>query len=598
MSKEIWILATLAVCLATTANAMVLTEKAKTDYCIVIGSDAIPADKTAAAELQSYLKQVTGADFPIKTEYEVTAGTPEILVGPTTTVKRLTPDVDWAKLGHDGIVIRTVGDKLILAGERPRGTLYAVYTFLEDTVGVRWWTSTESFIPSKKTLRIPELNVNYTPKLRSREAHYRDLNENPIFAAKLKLNGHFYPIPPEYGSHVGFIGFVHTSYGLISPDKYFAQHPEWFSEINGKRVNSGAQLCLTNDEMRKELTKNALEWIRKEPAGGILSVSQNDCFNPCQCSKCKAVADEEGSQSGPMIRFVNAVAEDIEKQYPDILVETLAYQYTRKPPLHVKPRQNVVVRLCSIECDFSKPLDSEANKAFRDDLLGWKAIAPNLFIWDYVTDFWNYLQPHPNIRVLGPNERFFVGNNTIGLFEQGDSYTTIGDFVRLRAWLFGHLEWDPSRDERKLTTEFLTGYYGPAAPYLQQYLDLIHDTFEKTGKALPCGTGDLSYLTLPVMNKATELFAKAEQSVAKDPVLARRVRRDRMPLDYVWLVRYGDLKKEADAGSLPFAGPKDPAKACSEFIDLAHEWKANFFAEGRPFDPHAADLKALFAPGK
>ena len=598
MSKEILIV--LAMCLAATANAMTLTEKSKTDYCIVIALNAIASEKTAATELQQYLKQVTGAEFPIKTEYEVKAGTPEILVGPSLTVKRLLPDVDWAKLGQDGIVIRTIGDKLILAGGRPRGTLYAVYTFLEDTVGIRWWTSTESYVPIKKTLRIPELSVNYTPKLRSREAHYRDPNENPLFAAKLKLNGHFYPIPPEYGSHVGFVGFVHTSYGLIPPDKYFATHPEWFSEINGKRVNQGAQLCLTNEEMRKELVKNALEWIRREPAGGILSVSQNDCFNPCQCARCKAVAEEEESESGPMIRFVNAVAEDIQKEYPDILVETLAYQYTRKPPLHVKPRNNVVVRLCSIECDFSKPLDSEANKAFRDDLLGWKAVAPNLFIWDYVTDFWCYLQPHPNMRVLAPNIRFFVDNNTIGLFEQGDSYTTIGDFVRLRTWLFAHLEWDPSRDENKLISEFLTGYYGPAAPYVQQYLDLIHDTFDKSGLALPCGNRNLSYLTLPVMNQATELFAKAEQAVAKDPVLARRVRRDRMPLDFAWLMRYNDLKKEADAGNLPFAGPNDPVKACDDYIALAHECNAKFFSEGSPFDPRMAEVKAMFtpAPGK
>ncbi|HET6453966.1 MAG TPA: DUF4838 domain-containing protein [Armatimonadota bacterium] len=593
MSKEILIV--LAMCLAATANAMTLTEKSKTDYCIVVASNAMPAEKTAATELQQYLKQVTGADFPIKTECEVTAGTPQILVGPSLTVKRLLPDVDWAKLGQDGIVIRTIGDKLILAGGRPRGTLYAVYTFLEDTVGVRWWTSTESYVPIKKTLRIPELSVNYTPKLRSREAHYRDPNENPLFAAKLKLNGHFYPIPPEYGGHMGFVGFVHTFYGLIPPDKYFADHPEWFSEIDGKRTTTHAQLCLTNEDMREELTRNALEWIRKDPAAGILSVSQNDCFNPCRCAKCKAVAEEEGSESGPMIRFVNAVAEDVEKEFPDILVETLAYQYTRKPPLHVKPRNNVVVRLCSIECDFSKPLDGEANKAFRDDLLGWKAVAPNLFIWDYVTDFWCYLQPHPNMRVLAPNIRFFANNNTIGLFEQGDSYTTIGDFVRLRTWLFAHLEWDPSRDENKLISEFLNGYYGPAAPYLQQYLDLIHDTFDKSGLTLPCGNRNLSYLTLPVMNQATRLFIKAHQAVANDPVLVRRVLRDRMPLDYAWLVRYSDLKAESEKTGVGFGGPRDPQKACQEFIDLAHEWNAKFFSEGSPFDPRMAEVKAMFA---
>ena len=577
-------------------DAMIIADKTTPRCVIVLASDATAPERTAATELQSYLKQVTGADFEIRPEIEVSETAPQIIVGQSSRAKRLCPDVDWAALRQDGIVIRTLGDRLVLAGGRPRGTLYAVYTFLEDTVGVRWWTSTESTIPSKKTLNIRDLDVVYTPKLRSREAHYRDPNENPLFAAKLRMNGHFYAIPAEYGGHMPFVGFVHTFYGLIPPSRYFEQHPEWFSLIDGKRTTSWSQLCLTNDEMRAELTKNALDSIRRSRSAGIISISQNDCFNPCQCDKCKAVVAEEGSEAGPLIRFVNAVAADIEKEFPDILVETLAYQYTRKPPLKVKPRDNVVVRLCSIECDFSKPLDSEANKAFRDDLLGWAAVAPNLFIWDYVTDFARYLQPHPNMRVLAPNIRFFVNNNTIGLFEQGDSYTTTGDFIRLRTWFFAHLEWDPSLNEMKLIKEFLEGYYGPAAPYLQHYLDLTHDAFTKSKLGLPCYNTNLSFLTLDVMNQATDLFAKAEQAVADDPVLAKRVRRERLPLDYVWLVRYKDLKKEAQSSKASFAGPKDPVEACAEWIDLSRAWKTDFFREGSPFETHVTDLEEMFTP--
>ncbi len=590
------LLIALAVCVASSAGAMTLAERSKTGHVIVVASDAIAPERTAAAELQKYLEQVTGAEFPIKTEFEAKANTPQILVGPSRTAKSLLPDVDWTKLKHDGIVIRTVGSRLILAGGRPRGTLYAVYTFLEDTVGVRWWTSSEEYVPEKKTLRIPDLNINYTPKLEYREVHYRDPNENPLFAAKQKLNGFFHRVPEEYGGHYRFLGFVHTFYALISPDRYFKDHPEWFSEIDGKRTTSRAQLCLTNDEMRRELTKNALEAIRRDPTAGIISISQNDWYNPCQCAKCKAVAEEEGSEAGPLIRFVNAVAEEIEKEFPDMWVETLAYQYTRKPPLHVKPRNNVVVRLCSIECDFSKPLDSEANKAFRDDMLGWKAIAPKLFVWDYVTDFARYLQPHPNMRVLAPNLRFFVDSNTIGLFEQGDSYTTTGDFVRLRTWLLAHLEWDPSRDEKKLISEFLNGYYGPAAPYLQQYLDLVHDAQEKSGIVMGCYNTDLSFMTPQIMNKATELFAKAEAAVAHDPVLARRVRRERLPLDYTWLIRYRKLQEEARESKVPLAIPTEPAKLVREFIDLSREWKTNFFSEGSPFETHMADFESMFTP--
>ena len=584
-----------AIFIATTSTATTLAENGKARCSIVVAKDAAAPEKTAARELRDYLRQVTGADFPIRTESQVKPNAPQILVGPSNRLKKLAPDVNWPTLGHDGIVIRTVGNRLLLAGGRPRGTLYAVYSFLEDTVGCRWWTGTESHIPTMRTLTIPALNTTYSPRLRYREAFYRDPLENPIFAAKLKLNGNFYKTTPDYGGHYKILGWCHTSFDLLPPGKYFAAHPEWYSEHNGKREPNWGQLCFTNDEMRKELTRVALEWIAKDPAAGIISISQNDCAGACQCAKCKAVEAEEGSPSGPLLRCLNVVAEDIEKQYPDMLIETLAYQYTRKPPLLVKPRRNVVVRLCTIECDFARPLTADANKTFADDMRKWSDIAPNLYVWDYVTDFASYIQPHPNMRVLAPNLRFFVDNSAIGVFEQGDCATSVGDFVRLRAWVLAHLEWDPSRDPKQLISEFLKGYYGPAAPYLQSYLDLVHDAVEKNGMSLSCYNGNLSFLTLPVMTEATKLFDQAEKAVASNPAIAKRVRRDRMPLDHMWLVKYDDLKRQATVDKVPFAGPKDPRAASREFIRMAREWKANNYSEGASFESYVPSLEARFA---
>ena len=575
------------------AAGATLAHNGATRYCIVISDDAIPAEQTAASELRHYLKQVTGANFPIRTEAKVGPKAPQILVGPSGRLRSLAPDVDWAALGHDGIVVRTVGDNLLLAGGRPRGTLYAVYSFLENTVGCRWWTGTESTIPVKRALRVPAISQVYVPKLRYREAFYRDPLEHPKFAAKLKLNGHFYNIAPEYGDHYRILGWCHTFNALVPPDKYLGAHPEFYALVNGHRTPS--QLCLTNDEMRRVLTATALEWISKNPTAGIISVSQNDCGGNCQCPNCKAIEVEEGSPSGPLIRFVNAVAEDIGKQYPEVLVETLAYQYTRKPPLHVRPRHNVVVRLCTIECDFARPLDSDANKTFRDDIRNWKAIAPNLYIWDYVTDFASYIQPHPNMRVLAPNLRFFTENNVIGVFEQGDSATSVGDFVRMRAWVLAHLEWNPYRDPKQLISEFLQGYYGPAAPFLNSYLNLVHDSVERNGMGLSCYNGNLSFLTLPVMNEAARLWDQAAKAVAHAPVLAARVRRDRLSLDNGWLMRYNDLKWQAAAEGVPFLGPNDPRGLAGEFIELCRTWKANNYSEGSSFESHVPALEARFA---
>jgi hypothetical protein len=578
-------------------DGLTLASGGKTDYVIALPAEPDEPVRTAARELQDHLRRVTGATLPIVSEDEISPQAAQIIVGPAKRLKQLAPQLDLNALGHDGIVIRTVGGQLILAGRPPRGTLYAVYTFLEDVVGCRWWTSEESDVPKRALLEIPPLDVRYAPPLRYREAFYQDTFGAAI-AARLKLNGHHHQVTPEYGGHYRFVGFVHTFFPLLPPSVYFGEHSEWYSEIDGKRTAERSQLCLTNDEMRRELVKNALARLRADPEAGFISISQNDWHGQCQCQACRAVDAEEGSPSGPMIRFVNAVAEEIEKEFPEVLVETLAYQYTRTPPKHVKPRHNVVVRLCSIECSFVETLaEGEQNEAFRRDIEGWSKIAPQLFVWDYVTNFSNYLVPHPNMRVLAPNVRYFVDNRTIGLFEQGDAQSTIGDFIRLRAWLLAHLMWDPTRDEEALITEFLQGYYGPAAPHLREYLNVIHDAGERSGVYLRCFMDDTSaYLALDDLNRATQLFAQAALAVAGDPVLARRVRRERMPLDHVWLRRYYALRRSAKTQNKEFLGPEDPVAAAEEFIRLAHEFKAGNYRERHPFAEYEDALRSRFRP--
>jgi len=563
---------------------------------IVISKEAIAPELTAAKELRSYLGRVTGARFAIRTEDEVSPKASQILVGPSQRLKGHFPGVDFASLASDEILIKSDGNRLLLAGGRPRGTLYAVYTLLEDTVGCRWWTGTESTIPRKPTLVIPRLNIRYAPKLRYREAFYRDPLEHPLFAARLKLNGHFYRIPPDFGGHYSIIGWCHTFYAWLPPARYFDAHPDWYSEIGGKRSANWGQICLTNEGACKEMTRVVLEKLRENPDAGIISVSQNDCHGRCECASCKALEEKEGSPSGPLIHFVNKVAEAVEKEFPNVLVETLAYQYTRKPPRHVRPRRNVVVRLCTIECSFTQTLEDEANCAFAEDLRGWSAIAPNLYIWDYVTNFANYILPHANLRVLAPNLRFFAANNAIGVFEQGDAATSVGDFVRLRTWLLAHLEWDPSQDPRKLIAQFMKGYYGPAAPYLMAYLDLVHDSAERARARIGCYHHNTSYLTLKEMNEAARLFDLAEKAVSGEPILARRVRRERLPLDHAWLLRWQELREVAEKEKLPFGGPADPVAACREFIRLARSWDARNYSEAQSFESYVPALKARFAP--
>ena len=549
------------------ANALTIARKGEAKAVVVVGADATEAERHAASELASFLGQITGAKFE-------TAAAPadgaevRLLVGPDAA-KLAESDFSTEGLGADGIVIRKVGKDLILAGGRPRGTLYAVYTFLEDELGCRWWSSKVSTIPKRETVKVGKPDVRYVPVLEYREPFWFDAFDGD-WAVRNKSNGNSERLDKKRGGKHVYQGFVHTFYPLIPPGKYFKDHPEWFSEINGKRTTDHAQLCLTNEQMRKELVKNLKERLRANPAATIASVSQNDWHRNCQCRSCAAVEKAEGSPAGLMIRFVNAVAEDIEKEFPNVAISTLAYQYTRKPPKHVRPRHNVIVRLCSIECSFSRPLADERNKAFRDDILGWSKMCKRLYIWDYTTNFRHYVMPHPNLRVLGPNVKFFAEHNVKGIFEQG-AYTTYGaEMAELRAWVLAKLLWDPSRDGQKLIDEFIDGYYGAAGPHIKEYLKVTHDAVEAGGDWLGCFSAHTAkFLSFDTLSRGWKHLEAAETAVEDAPELRFRVQVVQLPVMYAFMMRWDQMRQDAKAAGTDWPMRESIRTTFERFVEIA-----------------------------
>ncbi len=517
-------------------GAIELAREGKSDYTIVLPDKSEPVERTATKELQDFLKQVTGAEIPIETH---PSSGPSIFVANDKS----------GDLGPDGIRIRTDGRDLHLGGTAPRGALYAVYTLLEDQVGIRWWTNTEITIPHQPTLTIGDLDIKYTPKLRYRETFHNEvLDDNYQAAARMKLNGHFSQIPQNWGGHYDIIGWCHTSYAMLPPAKYFKDHPDWYSFRSGKRNPDGGQMCWSNPEMQKAMAEKALERIRKNPSAGIISISQNDQFGPCECDVCRAIDQANGgAHSGSLITGVNAIAGIIAKEYPDFLVETLAYQYTRKPPTQVKPASNVLVRLCSIECDFSHPLSGPSNKGFGDDLRTWSTLADHLFVWNYVTNFSRYLIPHPNWTPIGDDLRFFTDHKVVGVFEQADSANHLaGDMLPMRCWVQAHLLWDPSRDQDALTKEFLNGYYGAAGPELYAYLQIVNGPAKDPKFRRGCYGTDVDFLSRDAVAQCAAHFDAAEKAVADDATLLARVKRERLALEHVQLLQWNFPQRFAD----------------------------------------------------
>ena len=567
---------------AAMAQTVQISNDGKSDYVIVVPDNPAAVVQTAAKELSEHLKGVTGAAIPVVNENARPAGRPAFVIGPAKAASAVFKDATFADAKPDEIAIKFKGNDIYLNGQMPRGPLYATYTFLEDYVGVCWWTPEERYLPSKPSLTVDAKDHEYAPKIIVRETFYKGMH-NPKFAPYMKSNGHFNRIPEAFGGHRSIIGWCHTFHQFLPPKDYFEAHPEWYSEINGKRQNGHFQLCLTNEEMRKEFTKVVLYRIRKDPTAGMISISQNDWHGRCTCAKCKAVEEEEGSPSGLLVRFVNAVAADVAKEYPDFLLETLAYQYTRKAPKITRPAKNVVIRLCSIEMNFAQPLETGPdNVSFRKDIEDWSAIAPNLFIRNYVTNFGNYILPQPNWRGLAPDIRFFVRHNAIGLFEQGDAGCSVGDFVRPRQWMIAHLQWNPDLDERALMKKFFDGYYGPAGKHLMDYIDYLCDAVEKSGYNLRCYNDTVSGWLSPMqIAEAAKIYAAAEEAVKGDEVLAKRVRRERIPLDLVQLMSaadYGKSKRFLKVDAVPM--PKNILQIANEFAEMVKD--AGNCREGTP----------------
>ena len=541
-----------------------LADSGVTDYSVVLPETPTAVQRTAAEELASFLNQVTGATFPILSESQVEEQAKDkeklLVIGPGALSKQLLACVGAEPeetLGQDGIILQTAGSSIVFSGHPDRGMLYAVYTFLEDYVGCRWWTRTESTIPKIERLDIAPPAVRYQPVLLWRDTSYLDIrqgDEGGIFCARRKFNGSCAPVPPQYGGYVTIRLGCHTFYPILPPKDYFDEHPDWYALVDGKRLKENGQLCLTNPEMKREFVRSVLRILDENPGTRIISVSQNDCGGWCQCPECQKLVDENLSQSGPLITFVNEVAEAVEKERPGVVVETLAYQASRFAPAKVRPRDNVLIRLCAIENSFLTPMEEGGrNQSLVEEIEKWSAIAKQLFIWDYVTNFHNYMLPHPNLQVLAPNIRFYARNHAVGIYEQADSWCVAGDFVRLRCYLISKLMWNPSLDQREIENDFLTGYYSPAvgAP-LRQYLDLITETAVRSDINLSCYMETTyDWLDTAALVKATELMnraiAAAEEDQRREPErfagLVDKVLRESIPVHLAWLL---DWKKRQD----------------------------------------------------
>ena len=448
---------------------LTLAADGTTEYRIVVAANAAPAERTAADTLADYLNRITGAVFPVATDAEPAAAK-ELVVGATDRE----PAFDRSGWDEDAVRLLTDGQKLFLTGGSPRGALYAVYTFLEDWLGCRWFTHDLTLVPEQADLTVPEIDYFYAPPFRLRQTFWAFSTVYPDFCAAHKLHGVMAGMSEELGGgrYELAVNGVHTLQQFV-PQSLFAEHPEYFGcDENGVR-QPNRQPCLRNGD----LFRLAVEWAKNYFAGEhvILSVSQNDNQDFCRCEDCTAFnAAHGGSDSAAMLDFVNRVAEAVKQDYPDAQLETLAYQNSLTPPTGMTVADNVVIRLCPISTCVLHGLDDAScasNKRFNDALTGWARMTDRIYIWDYSTDFQYYYALYPNLTALQGRYQYYRDHNVVSIFDHGLGESIVpGEFHELRTYLVCKLLWDPDTDVERHMKEFCAAYYGAAGDDVLAFL--------------------------------------------------------------------------------------------------------------------------------
>lgn len=520
---------------------------------IQLGAGAAPAERTAAKELAAYLGQMTGTIPMIR--HEGAATTRKILFVGATDAARAA-GIGLAELEPEEWVVRSIDRGVVLTGGRPRGTLYAVYHYLEAICGVRWWNPWEESVPRLAEVPLNGLALTGKPAFRYRDIYMLYGRDGGRFAARSRVNREGdAPIATEYGGgqDYGPPYHVHTFYMYVPPATYFADHPEFFSLIDGKRQAERHQLCLSNPELR-QLVLSKLEThiatseeqarAAERPPPTVYSISQNDWHGPCQCEACQAIVEREGgAESGLLLDFVNELAETIAERHPQVYLDTLAYQYTQQPPATIRPRDNVIIRLCDTTSNATFPITAAENRAFRDHLLGWERIAAKLRVWDYAVTYAKPRGlPYPSADTYGEDLRFYAEHRVQGVFTELE-YPVKADVRDYKVWLLAKLLENPYADTNALARDFCDGFYGPAGNLFRDYRALLRNSQNEKRAHIGMGPGVAAFTFLDgaTVRRSQELFDQGETLLAEDEVRLRRWRHARLSLDRATCARWRHL---------------------------------------------------------
>lgn len=508
--------------------AITLVRQGIPRYSIVVSPDAAPATRHAAAELDRFLLEIGAAGKNLAVKPDV-----KIFVGQSDQLARTMPNLKMPEVGDEGYIIRTSGKNVAILGGAPLGTLNGVYGLLGRYFGCRWFTSTVSRIPKRDVVALPTIDIRDAPAFRDwRHVHGFQMLQDQDLAARNRVNS-----TARGEAHGGQApwAYAHTFHTLVQPESYFAEHPEYFALVGGKR-NQAAQLCLSNPQVLDIVVQAILDDKGANASKKVFTVCPMDCQPWCECDECRKTDAREGGPGGTVHWFVNQVAERVAAKHPDVSIMGLAYMYYIDPP-KTPMRPNVIIQLCVPSlvggCGVHPVEECEVMQGFRELVEAWGRKSSRLWIWYYSTNFLDYFMPYPNLYAIRDNYQFYLRNKVTGVFMQG-TYDDPSAEEELRSYLAARLMWNPMLDTDAVIDEFLRALYGKAAGPIKQYIKLMKSVADQPGVHMPnyILLHESSLFTPYIVAKADVLLDEAYR-LADSPVIRDRVKYFRLNANYL-----------------------------------------------------------------
>lgn len=488
-----------------------LVNEGITRYVICV-DEHNPTMMKAAQVINEFTKLSTGVVFELQ---------PKAQDLPAIVLEEVLIDNTYPE---DSYSIQFKGGNMHIKGSG-KGVLYGAYRYVRDVIGARkWYAGRENTtIPKLFSLTIDaDFYVFVKPSFEFREVYF------PVELDQEYLDWYgLHNLEEKWGT------WGHTFNKILPPSIYFKEHPEYYSLYNGRR--QPIQLCLSNEAVFEHTVAYFRERMLENPQATFWSIAPNDDIGNCTCDRCQMIDKREGGPQGSLIHFVNRVA----ARFPDKKFTTLAYLQTANAPAYVRVAENVSVILSNIDAFRKGDIGSEPSAAtFRRQLRDWKSKSSHVFVWDYMTQFTNYLAPFPIQGTLQRNLQYLKDQGVEGVFLQGGG-ASYSDMAELNAYVLAHLVWDSSLSEEQLIDEFVNGYYGKAGPKVKAYLHARRNALPGPSSALSIYGNPIDnrkdFLSPEKMDEYSALLEKAESLVEGNAIMEQRIRRIGLGLDYTYL---------------------------------------------------------------